>query len=264
MNRLTLFFAVIGRWTCERLRCLGSFSLFILSAFTSIGRVRHPFAKIRQQVFFIGFKSLPVIIMTALFTGMVLGLQGQHILGNFGAEGLLGSAVAVALVRELGPVLTALMVVGQAGSSMTSEIGIMRNSEQIDALKTMAIDVTGFLVMPRMWAALLCFPLLTAIFDLIGITGGYLSGIVFMDADAGNYWHQVDYSLGASDVMEGFTKSLVFGLLVTATCCYHGFLVNERPNLFGSKGVSKVTTMAVVRSSILILTADFVVTALFI
>ena len=165
--------AAVGRWALESLRRLGDFSLFTLSGFTHIAAVRRPFSKIRQQVFFIGVKSLPVIFLIGAFTGMVLGLQGQRTLTIFGAEGLLGSAVALSLVRELGPVLTALMVVGQAGSSMTSEIGIMRSSEQVDALKTMAINVIGFLVMPRLFAALLCFPLLTAIFNLIGITGGF-------------------------------------------------------------------------------------------
>ena len=118
--------------------------------------------------------------------------------------------------------------------------------------------------MPRLFAALLCFPLLTAIFNLIGITGGYLVGVMFLGADAGDYWYRVDYSLGVEDIIEGFTKSIVFGLLVTSICCYYGFLVNQRRDTFGSKGVSKVTTAAVVRSSITILVADFIITVLFI
>lgn len=255
--------SAVGRWGINGLQHLGAFVLFMLSGFYTISSVNGPGFKIRQQIFFIGVKSLPVILLVGLFTGMVLGLQGQYTLSQFGSEGLLGSAVALTLVRELGPVLTGFMVVGQAGSSMTSEIGIMRNSEQIDAFQTLAINPIGFLVAPRIFAALICFPFLTAIFDLIGLFGGYLTGILLMGGDAGSYWYRVDASLAAMDVVEGFSKSLVFGLLTTSICCYYGFLVNQSASTFGSKGVSKVTTAAVVTSSIVILASDFIITSLF-
>lgn len=256
-------FLYLSQLFVNNLSVLGRFSFFVATSFYSITWVKHPLGKIYQQLFVIGVKSLPVIILSGLFTGMVLGLQGQYTLSRFAAEGLLGSAVGLSIVRELGPVLTAIMVVGQAGSSMTSEIGSMRNSEQVDALKMMSISPMGFLVAPRVFASLICFPILTAIFDLIGIFGGYLTGVSLLGSDAGSFWYSVDYSIGLIDVGQGFMKSLFFGLLVSCICCFYGFMVNERKGFFGSKGVSKATTEAVVCSCVCIFIADYLVTSFF-
>ena len=192
---------------------------------------------------------------------MVLGLQGYYTLVKFGSEGLLGAAVALSIIRELGPVLTAIMITGRAGSSMAAEIGIMRISEQIDALSTMDINPIRFLVAPRLAAALICFPLLTALFDVVGIMGGYISGCVLLGINPGVYFDRIDATVELADVTGGFVKALVFALLVAAICCYEGYFTHTRREGFGAKGVSLATTSAVVLSCVVILVADYVLTS---
>jgi len=199
--------------------------------------------------------------LIGLFTGMVLGLQGYYTLVKFGSEGLLGAAVSLSIIRELGPVLTAIMLTGRAGSSMAAEIGIMRISEQIDALITMDINPMRFLIAPRLVASLLCFPLLTALFDVIGILGGYLTGVILLGINPGVYFDRIDAAVELTDVTGGFVKSLVFALLVAAICCYEGYFTHTRPGGFGAKGVSLATTAAVVLSCVTILVADYVLTS---
>lgn len=217
--------------------------------------------KILQQMYFIGAKSLIVICLTALFTGMVLGLQGYYTLIRFGSAGFLGSAVALTLIRELGPVLTAIMVIARAGSAMTAEIGIMRISEQIDALKTMDIHPIRFLFSPRLAAALISFPLLTAIFDTVGIFGGYITGSKLLGINPGVYFARVESSVMLVDVLGGIYKSIAFAVVVAAVCCYQGYFTHTRSDGFGSKGVSQSTTSAVVQSAILVLIVDYVLTS---
>lgn len=192
---------------------------------------------------------------------MVLGLQGYYTLSKFGSEGLLGSAVALTLIRELGPTLTAIMVIGRAGSAMASEIGIMRISEQIDALKTMGINPIRFLVSPRILAALISFPLLTAIFDTVGIFGGYLTGSKLLGINPSIYFYRVESSVSMTDVKGGFIKSIVFAVAVVAVCCFHGYHTHLKSGSFGAKGVSLSTTTAVVQSCIIILALDYVLTS---
>jgi phospholipid/cholesterol/gamma-HCH transport system permease protein len=223
---------------------------------------QYPFqgAKVIQQTFFIGVKSITVILLVAIFTGMVLGLQGYHTLVKFGAEGLLGAAVALSLIRELGPVLTAIMIIARAGSSMAAEIGIMRISEQIDALDTMDINPLRFLVSPRMAASLISFPLLTAIFDTVGIIGGWFSGVLLLKLNSGAYFYRMQSSLGIEDIAGGFTKAVVFALVVSVVCCYQGYFTHLRPGGFGAKGVSLATTRGVVLSCVLVLVVDYILT----
>ena len=166
----------LGRQVIGLIRDLGKIFLFLGEGFVLIFKLPLQYTKFKQQVYFIGMKSVFVICLTGAFTGMVLGLQGYYTLVKFGSAGLLGAAVALTLVREMGPVLAAIMVIARAGSSMAAELGIMRISEQIDALETMDIDPIRFLVSPRIAAALISFPLLTALFDVVGILGGYLTG----------------------------------------------------------------------------------------
>jgi phospholipid/cholesterol/gamma-HCH transport system permease protein len=214
-----------------------------------------------QQVYFMGMKSIFVICLTAAFTGMVLGLQGYYTLVKFGSEGLLGAAVALSLVRELGPVMTAIMVIGRAGSAVAAEIGIMRISEEIDALETMDIDPVRFLVSPRLAAALISFPLLTAIFDVVGVFGGYVTGSLLLGINPGIYFARVESSVAMMDIVGGFSKSIAFAVVVSTICCFQGYFTHTRAQGFGAKGVSLSTTSAVVISCVLVLIVDYILTS---
>ena len=193
---------------------------------------------------------------------MVLGLQGYYTLVKFGSEGMLGAAVSLSLIRELGPTLTAIMITGRAGSAMAAEIGIMRISEQIDALVTMDINPVRFLVSPRIAAAIISFPLLTALFDVVGIMGGYLTGSVLLGINSGAYFWRIESSVVMQDISSGFIKSVVFAAIVVLVCCFQGYTTHTRSEGFGARGVSFSTTTAVVMSSVLILVFDYVLTSI--
>jgi phospholipid/cholesterol/gamma-HCH transport system permease protein len=239
---------------------LGAMAIFLAHAFVRIFHYKQ-IPEIVNQIYFIGAKSASIVALVGFFTGMVLGLQLYYVMNKFGAVGFLGTAVSLSLIRELGPVLTAIMITARAGSAMTAEIGIQRISEQIDALTTMRIDPLGYLISPRIAAALISFPILTAIFDLIGILGGYISGVILMGANAGAYTYRIDASVEWLDVRGGFIKSIVFAVLVITICCFQGFFTHLRRDSYGSKSVSLSTTSAVVLSCVLILVADYVVTS---
>ncbi|RJX23155.1 MAG: ABC transporter permease [Desulfobulbus sp.] len=230
-----------------------------------IGIFRHPFRfrELVKQLNFIGTGSVAVIFFTALSSGMVLGLQGYYSLNKFGAEGMLGSAVSLTLIMELGPILTALMVTGRAGSAMCAEIGIMRISEQIDALECMAIDPFRFLISPKFLATLISVPLLTAMFDIVGIFGGYLAGVTLMGVNPGAFYSGMERSVTNHDINLGIIKSFVFALLLVWICSGRGYFVQSiRGAGFGAESVSRVTTQAVVFSSIAILIFDYLLTAI--
>jgi phospholipid/cholesterol/gamma-HCH transport system permease protein len=256
-------FLLAGRRTIARVNDMGAGAIFLVLA---VLMVFHPkqIPKIVQQVYYIGARSTTIVMLVALFTGMVLGLQSYHALVKFGAQGSLGTLVALSLVRELGPVLTAIMITARAGSAITAEIGIQRISEQIDALDTMRIDPLRYLISPRIIAAIISFPLLTAFFDLTGIIGGYLSGVVLLGVNAGTYFYRVQTSVEMKDVTDGFIKALVFAVIVSTVCCYQGYFAHVRTDSHGAKAVGLSTTSAVVLSCVLILVADYVVTSLLI
>jgi phospholipid/cholesterol/gamma-HCH transport system permease protein len=254
------FFDFFGRKTISLNNNLGAMAIFFLRAVGMIFRVKQV-PEIIQQVYFIGAKSAQIVMLVGFFTGMVLGLQLYYVLVKFGSVGVLGTAVALSLIREMGPVLTAIMITARAGSAMTAEIGIQRISEQIDALATMRIDPLGFLVSPRIAAAVISFPILTAFFDLIGILGGWISGCVLLGVNSGAYFYRVVASTQMEDITGGFTKSIVFGLLVVTICCFQGFFTHLRTDSHGAKSVSFSTTSAVVISCVMILIADYVVTS---
>jgi len=256
-------FAALGRSTVDLINNMGAAAIFLFLAVLMIFRPKQV-AKIVQQVYYIGARSTTIIMLVGFFTGMVLGLQSYHALVKFGAEGSLGTLVVLSLVRELGPVLTAIMITARAGSAITAEIGIQRISEQIDALDTMRIDPLRYLISPRIAAALISFPLLTALFDLIGIMGGYLSGVVLLGVNAGTYFYRVQSSVELKDVTDGFIKALVFAVIVATVCCYQGYFAHLRKDSHGAKAVGLSTTSAVVLSCVLILVADYVVTSLLI
>src|SRR5207245_6199456 len=201
-----------------------------------------------DRINFIGYRSLLIIFLTGAFTGMVLGLQIYLTLVRFGSEAFLGPAVALSLIRELGPVLAALMVTGRAGSALTAELGIMRITEQIDALTVMALSPMRYLVAPSILAGVITFPMMTALFDVVGIFGGYLVGVELLGLSQGTYFGEMQTFVNMSDIMTGFWKSLSFGIVVTWVCTYKGFHVSR-----GAEGVAAATTQAVVTSAVLIL-----------
>lgn len=246
----------LGGWAIRSTRVLGKLGVFLGVALSRAVSPPYRAGNIVKQIHFIGVRSVSVIVLTAAFTGMVLGLQGYNTLRKFGSEGLLGSVVALSLIRELGPVLSALMVTGRAGSAITAEIGIMRIGEQIDSLETMGIDPIRFLVAPRLLAFLLSVPLLTAIFDVVGIYGGYLVGVKLLGVNAGVYLGQMEASVELVDVTNGIWKSLAFALLIAWVCTFKGYFARH-----GAEGVSHATTSAVVVSSVLILICDYFLTS---
>ncbi len=260
VGRFLFPFPAIGARTIVILNGLGAAIIFFASAFMKIFRPKQ-IREIIQQVFFIGAKSSNIVMLIGLFTGMVLGLQLFYTLRKFGSEGFLGSVIALSLIRELGPVLTAIMITARAGSAMTAEIGILRISEQIDALYTMRVDPTRYLISPRIAAAIISFPLLTAFFDLIGILGGYLTSVVLLGVNKGAYFYRIDAYVDMTDIRGGFIKSIVFAVLVSTICCCQGYFTHLRTGSHGARSVSISTTSAVVLSCIMILISDYVITS---
>lgn len=241
----------LGGSALDGVQHLGRFGRFLGEAMLAVGP---PFklGRVVERLHFIGFRSLVIVILTGSFTGMVLGLQVYLTLTRFGSEAFLGPAVALSLIRELGPVLCALIVTGRAGSALTAEIGIMRITEQIDALVVMALDPRRYLVVPAIVAGLIAFPLMTAIFDVVGIFGGYLVGVHLLGLSPGTYFGEMQTFVDMRDVMTGFWKSLSFGIIMTWVCCYKGFYCGH-----GAEGVARATTQAVVLSSVLIVVWDY-------
>ncbi|NLW81329.1 MAG: ABC transporter permease [Desulfovibrionales bacterium] len=260
MKNMFSFPALIGETSLGLVKNVGQWGVFSLSALAGAVHIRQLFPKVLQNIHFIGFKSLNIIILVAFFTGMVLGLQGYYTLIKFSAEGMLGVAVALSLVRELGPVLTAIMLIGRAGSSISAEIGIMRISEQIDALTTMNIDPVRYLVTPKMLASFICFPLLTAVFDCVGILGGYFSSML-LSSRSGIFFSKIQSSLLLEDVTGGFVKSFVFSFIVITISCYCGYFTHLNQASAGAQGVSNSTTSAVVQSCVYVLIADYIITS---
>jgi phospholipid/cholesterol/gamma-HCH transport system permease protein len=258
---LTSVFDPFGRPTLSWINNMGAAAIFFGKAFLMIFRLKQVPA-IVQQVFYIGAKTANIVALIGLFTGMVMALQLYYALAKFGSAGVLGSAVALSLVRELGPVLTAIMITARAGSAMTAEIGIQRISEQIDALDTMRIDSVGYLISPRIAASIISFPLLTALFDLIGIIGGYFTGCVLLGVNAGSYFYRVQSSVEMEDIMGGFYKALVFAVIVSTICCYQGYFTHMRTDAHGARSINLSTTSAVVLSCVFVLVSDYVVTSL--
>ena len=251
----------LGGATLQVVESIGRIVLFFISGVTRIFVRPIQADKIIDQMWFVGAKSLFVIILTGTFTGMVLGLQGYYSLVKFGSEAALGSAVSLTIIRELGPVLSAIMITARAGSAMAAEIGVMRISEQIDALRTMQIDPIRFLFSPRIMAALISFPLLTAIFDVMGIFGGYLTGSLLLGINPAIYMDKVIQSVEMVDIAGGFLKSLVFAIVVTTICCYRGYYTHlSTRGGHGAKGVSMATTNSVVQSCVFILIVDYIIT----
>ena len=256
---LTQLIEKFGGNILRLLESLGRIAVFFMIGILNIFIPPFQLKKIIDHLWFIGSKSVFVILLTGLFTGMVLGLQGYYSLVKFGSEAALGSAVSITLIRELGPVFTAIMITARAGSAMAAEIGVMRVSEQIDALKTMHINPVRFLFSPRLIAAVISFPLLTAIFDMVGILGGFISGSLMLGINRYVYMDTVIKSIDLSDINGGFYKAAFFAFIVTTICCYRGYYTHLASG-FGARGVSLSTTNAVVQSCISVFIFDYIIT----
>jgi phospholipid/cholesterol/gamma-HCH transport system permease protein len=233
------------------------------------GVIRMPFrrAKIIFEIYTIGWQSVAIILFTGFFTGMVLGLQGYHTLKRFGADGFLGSLIAKSLLAELAPVLTGLLIVGRAGSALCAEIGVMRLSEQIEALECLAIDIYNYLISPKLVAALIAVPLLVFIFTVSGMLGGYISGCVILGVGTGDYYQSMRDVIDAATVRMALIKSLVFAVFIITICGYRGLYVHELGSGGSGRGalaLSRTTTYAVVISSVGILILDYLLTSILI
>ncbi len=216
------------------------------------------FGLVRDQVHFLGNYSLAIIAVSGLFVGFVLGLQGYYILQRYGSTEALGQLVALTLVRELGPVITALLFAGRAGTSLTAEIGLMKAGEQLAAMEMMAVDPVRRILAPRFWAGVIAMPLLAAVFSAVGIIGGWGVGVVMIGVDAGSFWSQMQGGVDVwKDVGNGLIKALVFGVAVTFIALWEGFEAQPTP-----EGVSRATTRTVVTASLMVLGLDFVLTAM--
>ncbi len=258
---IILPFQSLGKNALTFLRELGQMGLFLaLNLYYMIFPPYLP-SRIIKQIHFIGVKSLPIVILTGLFTGMVLTLQVYYVLVTVGAESSVGSVTALSLIRELGPVITALMVTGRAGSALTAQLGIMRISDQIDALDAMALNPHKYLIIPNLIAGIICLPLLTAIFVVVGIWGGHLVGVELTGLATGTYYGAIADSILFKDLTLCFYKSLSFGLLITWISCYKGFFAGLKSH-FGAEGVSRATTEAVVLSSVVVLIWDYILTSI--
>jgi len=229
---------------------------FLLTLFQS-GQSFRRFNLIISEVFSAGVLSLIIILVSGLFVGMVLGLQGYQTLQTYGSEEALGILVALSLVRELGPVVAALLFASRAGSAITAEIGLMKATEQLAAMEMMAVDPIARVVAPRFWGAVISMPILAALFSAMGILGGYLVGVVLIGVDEGAFWSQMQAAVDfQEDILNGVIKSVVFGVAVTAIALFEGY---DAPPT--AEGVSRATTRTVVTSSLAILGLDFILTA---
>ncbi len=221
-------------------RCLGRFSL------------------VRDQIHFLGNYSLAIIAVSGLFVGFVLGLQGYYTLQRYGSSEALGLLVALSLVRELGPVVAALLFAGRAGTSLTAEIGLMRAGEQLSAMEMMAVDPVQRILAPRFWAGVITMPLLAAVFSAVGVMGGYVVGVVMLGVDPGAFWGQMQSGVDVwRDVGNGVVKSIAFGVTVTFVALLQGYAARPTP-----EGVSQATTRTVVVASLAVLGLDFLLTAM--
>jgi phospholipid/cholesterol/gamma-HCH transport system permease protein len=254
----------LGRASLALVQSLGALAVFLVEAIgCTLFRLRS-LRRVMEYIYEIGLKPTPLIVMVSFFTGMVLALQAYLSLVKFGSEALVGSLVALSVVREIGPVLTAVMVVGQAGSSLTAEIGVQRNSEQLDALQVMGIRPLGYVVGPRILAAIVAYPLLTTIFNVVAIWGGAFSAINLLGMDAGIFWSNLRVGLNPADVWDTNLKALIFGVLTVLVCTFEGFYTHTRAKSRGARGVSESATRAVVISSVTILFFNYLLTSLII
>lgn len=250
--------AAIGHSTRALVADIGNAARLFLRLLLSLPESLKRFGLIRDQIHFLGNYSLSIIAVSGLFVGFVFGLQGYYTLQRYGSSEALGLLVALSLVRELGPVVTALLFAGRAGTSLTAEIGLMKAGEQIAAMEMMAVDPVDRVLAPRFWGGVIAMPLLAAVFSAVGIIGGWVVGVLMIGVDAGSFWSQIQGGVDVwADVGNGVIKSVVFGFTVTFVALLQGFNAQPTP-----EGVSRATTRTVVMASLAVLALDFVLTAL--
>jgi phospholipid/cholesterol/gamma-HCH transport system permease protein len=248
----------LGRWVRESVVNVGfATRTFFAVLRSSSGMLRRP-RLVTDQIHFIGNYSLLIIAVSGLFVGFVLGLQGYYTLNRYGSEEALGLLVALSLTRELGPVVTALLFAGRAGTSLTAEIGLMKAGEQLAAMEMMAVNPFERVIAPRFWAGVIAMPVLAAIFSAVGVLGGYIVGVLMIGVDEGSFWSQMQAGVDVwKDIANGVIKSIVFGFAVTFTALFQGYEAQPTP-----EGVARATTRTVVIASLSVLWLDFLLTAL--
>ena len=250
--------SAIGRTVLSSVGSIGYATRMFLRLVAEIFPLLRRPRLITKQIHFVGNYSLLIIAVSGLFVGFVLGLQGYYTLNRYGSEQALGLLVALSLVRELGPVVTALLFAGRAGTSLTAEIGLMKAGEQLTAMEMMAVDPLRVIVAPRLWAGIFAMPVLAAIFSAVGIIGGYVVGVLMIGVDSGAFWSQMQGGVDVwRDVGNGVIKSVVFGFAVTFIALFQGYEAQPTP-----EGVSRATTKTVVYGSLAVLGLDFLLTAL--
>lgn len=248
----------LGRNTIERFMAIGRATFMLFGAIVAKPNIVKGFPLFVQQVYVIGVLSLVIILVSGLFIGMVLALQGYTVLVDYGAEDSLGQMVSLSLLRELGPVVTALLFAGRAGSALTAEIGLMKATEQLTSLEMMAVDPLRRVVAPRFWAGVFSMPILAMLFSSVGLLGGHLVGVEWLGVDHGSFWSIMQASVEfEGDILNGIIKSFVFAIVVTWIAIFRGY--DAIPT---SEGISQATTQTVVQSSLAVLGLDFVLTAL--
>jgi phospholipid/cholesterol/gamma-HCH transport system permease protein len=255
---MTGWLSALGFATRKQLANMGHAARLFVKLLGMFANTMARFGLVRDQIHFLGNHSLAIISVSGLFVGFVLGLQGYYTLQRYGSASALGLLVALSLVRELGPVVTALLFAGRAGTSLTAEIGLMKAGEQLSAMDMMAVDPVQRILAPRFWAGIITMPILAAVFSAVGILGGWVVGVVMIGVDPGSFWGQMQGGVDVwKDVGNGVIKSLVFGITVTFIAVLQGFEAQATP-----EGVSRATTRTVVVASLAVLGLDFILTAL--
>lgn len=251
------FISSIGASVINAVRAFGRASFMLVGALIGKSEFRKHTPLLIKQLHVLGVQSLLIIMLSGLFIGMVLGLQGYVVLVDFAAETSLGTLVSLSLLRELGPVVTALLFAGRAGSALTAEIGLMKATEQLSSLEMMAVDPLRRIIAPRFWAGVISMPILATIFTAIGIWGGSLVGVDWKGVDSGSFWSVMQNSVTTSDLINGFIKSIIFALAVVWIALFNGY--DSTPT---SEGISQATTRTVVHASLVVLGLDFILTAI--
>ena len=251
------FITQFGASTIQFIRAFGRAAFMLWGALIGKPQFRKHTPLLIKQLHVVGVQSLLIIMLSGLFIGMVLGLQGYVVLVDFAAESSLGTLVSLSLLRELGPVVTALLFAGRAGSALTAEIGLMKATEQLSSLEMMAVDPLRRIIAPRFWAGVISMPILAVIFTAIGIWGGSLVGVDWNGVDSGSFWAVMQNSVHVSDLVNGFVKSVIFALAVVWIALFNGYDCTPT-----SEGISQATTKTVVHASLVILGLDFILTAI--
>jgi phospholipid/cholesterol/gamma-HCH transport system permease protein len=257
MNRVRGQLAQLGHGFTDAIWRIGSMARFFYLVLTASGTSFQRFRLVRREIYFVGVLSFVIIAVSGLFVGMVLGLQGYETLQRYGATESIGMLVALSLVRELGPVVAALLFASRAGSAITAEIGLMKATEQLTAMDMMAVSPMARVIAPRFWAGVISMPILSLLFSAMGVFGGYLVGVVLIGVDNGAFWSQMQAAVEVRyDVLNGLVKAFVFGIAVTVIATFEGY---DAPPT--AEGVSRATTRTVVTSALVILALDLVLTA---